>query len=136
MLRPLQNQKKSPLCSPLKLRGKCRVTSPLLILLGDRHIETQSLIPLVFPLKIKGEISFLLPPLLILLGDRHIETQSLIPLVFPLKINKSRPENTPLIPLLKEGEMSWYSPPLFIREGSVLDFCTGLMRMIQLIKDF
>jgi hypothetical protein len=43
--------------------------------------------------------------------------QELIPLVFPLKIIKSRPENTPLIPLLKEGEMSWLLPPFFIREG-------------------
>jgi hypothetical protein len=47
--------------------------------------------------------------------------QELIPLVFPLKIKKkSRPENTPLIPLIKEGEMSWLLPPFFIREGSVL----------------
>jgi hypothetical protein len=26
--------------------------------------------------------------------------------LIPLNINKSRPENTPLIPLLKEGEMT------------------------------
>jgi hypothetical protein len=41
----------------------------------------------------------------------------MIPLVFPLKIKKSRPENTPLIPLLKEGEMTWLLPPLLVREG-------------------